>query len=69
MRTNGIDEKYCTGKVPDIDKFRKWAETVPATAGNPLYHWTILSWPGISGSMTFSTQLRLTPFMKRPAEC
>jgi len=42
MRTNGIDEKYCTGKVPDVDKFRKWAETVPATAGNPLYHWTHL---------------------------
>jgi len=42
MRTNGIDEKYCTGKVPDIEKFRKWAETVPATAGNPLYHWTHL---------------------------
>ena len=42
MRANGIDEKYCTGKVPDIEKFRKWAETVPATAGNPLYHWTHL---------------------------
>ena len=42
MRTNGIDEKYCTGKVPDIEKFKKWAETVPATAGNPLYHWTHL---------------------------
>ncbi len=42
MRTNGIDEKYCTGKVPDIEKFRKWAETVPAAIGNPLYHWTHL---------------------------
>jgi len=42
MRTNGIDEKYCTGKVPDIEKFRKWAETVPSAAGNPLYHWTHL---------------------------
>ncbi len=42
MRTNGIDEKYCTGDVPDIEKFRKWAETVPAAAGNPLYHWTHL---------------------------
>ncbi len=42
MRTNGIDEKYCTGKVPDIEKFKKWAETVPATVGNPLYHWTHL---------------------------
>jgi len=42
MRTNGIDEKYCTGKVPDKEKFKKWAETVPAAVGNPLYHWTQL---------------------------
>jgi glucuronate isomerase len=42
MRTNGIDEKYCTGKVPDKEKFKKWAETVPVAVGNPLYHWTQL---------------------------
>ncbi len=42
MRTNGIDEKYCTGKVSDNDKFAKWAATVPYTVGNPLYHWTHL---------------------------
>lgn len=42
MRTNGIDEKYCTGKASDPEKFSKWAETVPVTAGNPLYHWTHL---------------------------
>lgn len=42
MRTNGINEKYCTGKESDTDKFMKWAETVPATVGNPLYHWTHL---------------------------
>jgi len=42
MRTNGINEKYCTGKESDTDKFMKWAETVPATVGNPLYHWTQL---------------------------
>ena len=42
MRTNGIEEKYCTGKTPDPDKFKKWAETVPYTVGNPLYHWTHL---------------------------
>lgn len=42
MRTNGIDEKYCTGNAADFEKFRKWAEIVPATAGNPLYHWTHL---------------------------
>jgi glucuronate isomerase len=42
MRTNGIPETYCTGNGSDTDKFRKWAETVPAAVGNPLYHWTHL---------------------------
>jgi glucuronate isomerase len=42
MRTNGIPESYCTGNKPDIEKFRKWAETVPYTLRNPLYHWTHL---------------------------
>ena len=43
MRTNGIDEKYCTGKdTSDWEKFEKWAETVPYTLRNPLYHWTHL---------------------------
>ncbi len=42
MRTNGISEKYCTGKASDTEKFMKWSETVPYTAGNPLYHWTHL---------------------------
>ena len=42
MRTNGINEKFCTGDASATDKFKKWAETVPATAGNPLYHWTHL---------------------------
>ena len=40
MRTNGIAEKYCTGDAPDFEKFQKWAETVPYTMRNPLYHWT-----------------------------
>jgi glucuronate isomerase len=42
MRTNGIAEKYCTGKASGKEKFYKWAETVPYTVGNPLYHWTHL---------------------------
>lgn len=40
MRTNGVDEKYCTGNASDWEKFKKWAETVPYTLRNPLYHWT-----------------------------
>ncbi len=40
MRTNGVGEEYCTGDKPWRDKFTKWAETVPHTLRNPLYHWT-----------------------------
>jgi len=40
MRTNGIDEKFITGNASDKEKFLKWAETVPYTLKNPLYHWT-----------------------------
>ncbi|MBI9030375.1 glucuronate isomerase, partial [Enterobacter hormaechei] len=42
MRANGIDEKYITGDAPAEDKFAAWAETVEASYGNPLYHWTHL---------------------------
>ncbi|MEL7588618.1 MAG: glucuronate isomerase [Prolixibacteraceae bacterium] len=42
MRTNGVDERFCTGDASDWEKFEKWAETVPHTLRNPLYHWTHL---------------------------
>lgn len=42
MRTNGVTEPYCTGDASSWDKFRKWAETVPYTLRNPLFHWTHL---------------------------
>lgn len=42
MRTNGINERYCTGKAGDYEKFEQWAATVPYTLRNPLYHWTHL---------------------------
>lgn len=42
MRSNGVDEKYCSGDAGDFEKFMKWAETVPMTIRNPLYHWTHL---------------------------
>lgn len=40
MRAAGVDERYCTGDASDWEKFLKWAETVPQTLRNPLYHWT-----------------------------
>lgn len=42
MRANGVPEEYCTGTKTDWEKFQKWAETVPYTLRNPLYHWTHL---------------------------
>jgi glucuronate isomerase len=40
MRTNGIDETLISGSASDWDKFLAWANTVPKTIRNPLYHWT-----------------------------
>ncbi|HPR82458.1 MAG TPA: glucuronate isomerase [Pontiellaceae bacterium] len=42
MRTNGVTEEFVTGSAPWRVKFGKWAETVPQTIRNPLYHWTHL---------------------------
>ena len=42
MRSNGVDERFCTGDADDYAKFQAWAGTVPQTIGNPLYHWTHL---------------------------
>jgi glucuronate isomerase len=40
MRTNGVEEKFCTGNAGDREKFQQWAGTVPYALRNPLYHWT-----------------------------
>ncbi|NBC05070.1 MAG: glucuronate isomerase [Bacteroidetes bacterium] len=40
LRTCGVDEKFITGDASDKEKFLKWAETVPKTIKNPLFHWT-----------------------------
>ena len=42
MRANGIAERFCTGDASPYEKFLAWAQTVPATMRNPLYHWTHL---------------------------
>ena len=42
MRANGIPERCVTGDASDWEKFQAWAETVPKTLRNPLYHWTHL---------------------------
>ncbi len=42
MRACGVNERFITGNASDWEKFEKWAETVPKTLRNPLYHWTHL---------------------------
>ena len=42
MRAAGVPERFSTGDASDWEKFEKWAETVPKTLCNPLYHWTHL---------------------------
>ena len=41
MRANGVSEDYITGgKHNAWETFEKWAETMPYTMRNPLYHWS-----------------------------
>ena len=42
MRANGVDESFVTGNKSDWEKFLAWAQVVPYTLRNPLYHWTHL---------------------------
>ena len=49
MRTNGISEEAITGGKSDWEKFYSWAETVPYTLRNPLYHWTHLELKRVFG--------------------
>ncbi len=62
MRANGVDEKFITGNASDFEKFEKWAETVPYTLRNPLYHWTHLElqrYFGISELLTGKTARKI----------
>lgn len=49
MRGNGVPEEFITGERSPWEKFEKWAETVPYTLRNPLYHWTHLELSRVFG--------------------
>ena len=49
MRGNGVPEEFITGKADGYAKFERWAETVPYTMRNPLYHWTHLELSRVFG--------------------
>lgn len=42
LRTNGVKEEFITGGASPREKFQAWAETVPHTLRNPLFHWSAL---------------------------
>ena len=50
MRANGVVEEYITLRKRNAwEVFEKWAETVPYTMRNPLYHWTHLELKRVFG--------------------
>jgi len=62
MRSNGVAEKFCTGNATPQEKFNAWAETVPNTLRNPLYHWTHLElkrYFGISDLLSPNTAAKI----------
>ncbi|MDR1835418.1 MAG: glucuronate isomerase [Fusobacteriaceae bacterium] len=42
LRARGYGEDYISGAADDRERFDKFVETLPWTAGNPLYHWSHL---------------------------
>lgn len=42
MRQAGVDEEFITGSAPWREKFRKYAETVSMSGGNPLLSWSMM---------------------------
>ena len=42
MRSNGVNEHFCTGDATDREKFDAFAKTMPDLLRNPLYHWSHL---------------------------
>jgi len=56
MRLNGTPEALCSGEADDWEKFESWANTLPLTIRNPLYHWSNLEL-----RRYFSIEENLTP--------
>ena len=49
LRANGVPEDFITGDRSSWEKFQKWAETMPYTMRNPLYHWSHLELSRVFG--------------------
>lgn len=42
MRSNGIPEELVTGRDDELTRFKKFAEVLSLSIGNPMYHWCSL---------------------------
>ncbi len=42
IRSNGVAEEEITGGADDRTKFERFAQALPLSIGNPMYHWTHL---------------------------
>ncbi|MBE5859024.1 MAG: glucuronate isomerase [Butyrivibrio sp.] len=42
MRSNGIPEELVTGRKDELLRFKKFADTLSLSIGNPMYHWCSL---------------------------
>ncbi|WP_400077398.1 glucuronate isomerase [Winogradskyella sp. R77965] len=69
MRAYGIDEKYITGNASDKEKFLKWAEVVPYTMRNPLFHWTHLELKRYFGINELLSPKTAEAIWSKTAEC
>jgi glucuronate isomerase len=50
MRIFGIPENLITGsEASDYDKFLAWADCMPQTVGNPLFHWSCMELKQVFG--------------------
>lgn len=49
LRTLGVNEELITGSASDEVKFNTWANLVPKTVRNPLFHWTHLELKNVFG--------------------
>jgi glucuronate isomerase len=49
QRSLGVPERLITGDAGDEEKFHAWAECVPQTVRNPLFHWTHMELKNVFG--------------------
>ena len=62
MRARGASEDYITGDRTNLEKYLKFAETIPYAIGNPIYHWVHLElrkYFGITKTLSSETALEI----------